>query len=326
MAVYDPRGGGNVHIDRVLTNISMGYPNEDLLGPVLSPSVRVAKQSDLYYVHGREGWVVEPGSDVRAPGTEANEIPGLKLSTNPYFAREYALQIPVTDEERENADAPLSPDRDGTELVTGKLLLARELRMKDMFTTAANYAAGNSTTLVGTQQFNDAANSNPISVFKTARDALHAKLFIRPNLAVIPYQVMSALEDHPDFIERIKYSQAAFLTEDLIARMLGIPRIVVPGVGYNSARMGQTEAINYLWGKDIILAYVPQRPGLKTPAFAYEFTWRYPGGQEQITERWYEQKRKSTVIRVSRRYDIKFIAVDATCKSTAGYLIKNAVA
>lgn len=327
MAVYDPRGGGTTHIDVVLSQISMGYPNEEFVGDVLFPTVRVRKQSDLYRVFGREGWVLEPGSDVRAPGTEANEIPGMEVSTSPYFAQEHALQIPVTDEERENVDSPLAPDRDGTELVTSKLLLGRELAIKTKVTTLANFAAGNSTTLVGAAQWSDyGATSNPVLDSHTARDAIHAKLFVRPNVVVIPYQVMSKLEDHPDFIERIKYSQVGVVTEELIARIMGLPKVVVPGVGYNSARMGQTATIGYLWGKDVLFAYVPARPGMKIPAFGYEFAWVYPGGQVQVVERWREQKRKSDVIRVSRRYDLRFVAVDSSDDSIAGYLIKNAIA
>jgi hypothetical protein len=90
--------------------------------------------------------------------------------------------------------------------------------------------------------------------------------------------------------------------------------------------MGQAESIGYLWGKDVIFAYVPARPGLKVPAFGYEFVWVYPGGQVQVAERWREQKRKSDVIRVSRRYDLRFIAVDSSADSLAGYLIKDAIA
>lgn len=326
MAVYDPRGGSPVHIDKALTNISVGFPNNDFVGEALAPSLPVRKQSDLYYTHGREAWVLEPGSDVRAPGTEANEIPGLRLSTTPYFAIEHALQIAVTDEERENADSIASPDRDGTELVTAKLMLQRELIIRDMVQTAANYAATYSVTLAGAQQWSDYAGSNPIGDVKTGRRKIHSGLFIHPNTAIIPYEVMSQLEDHPDFIERIKYSQAGVITPELIARLFGIGRIIVPGVGVNTARMGQTEALGYLWGKDVILAYVPPRPMLKTPAFMYEFNWVYPSGARQITERWREQRRGSDVIRVRRRYQHKFIAVNGSGLSIAGYLIKAAVA
>jgi hypothetical protein len=323
MAVYDPRGGGNVHIDQVLTNISVGWPNSGGVGETLAPSVPVRKQSDIYYIHGREGWALEPGKDVRAPGTEANEVPGLTVATEPYFATEHALQIAVTDEERENADSPLSPDRDGTELVTAKVMLQREIILRDLVQTAGNYATGYSVDLSGTTTWNDYATSNPIGDVKAGRLKIHSGLFLEPNYGVIPWQVMVQLEDHPDFVERIKYSQAGIVSQDLIASLFNLPALTVPGMGYNTAAMGAAEALGYLWGDDVVIAYVPGRPGLKVPAFMYEFTWIYPGGQRQVVERWREQRRKSDVIRVSRRYQYKFIAKDASSKSIAGYLIAD---
>jgi hypothetical protein len=326
MAVYDARGGRNTHIDVVLSNISVGWPNNGFVGPALFPQVLVKKQSDKYYVFGRESWAVDPSGDVRAPGAVANEIPGLEVSTDQYFAKEHSLQIPVTDEERENVDSPLAPDRDGTELVTQKIWLGREIAMKNMVTTAANYGSGLSVTLSGTSQFNDYTNSTPISVFRTAFRAVHAGLFVEPNVAIIPYQVMSQLEDHPTFINRIQYSERGVLTAEIIASILGVETVIVPGVGFNSANPGQTASLGYLWGKDIILAYVPPRPGLRIPAFAYEFVWGYGGSRPQVVERWREPQRKADLIRVSRRYDLKFVAKDASDKAIAGYIIKAAVA
>lgn len=325
MAVYDPRGGGNAHFDKVLTNISVGYPNNAFIAEFFAPTVPVTKQSDKYYIHGREGWVLEPGSDVRAPGSAANRIPGLQLSTDTYFCVEHALEIGVTDEERENADSPLAPDREGTELVTDKLMLARELAVRDLVTTAANYATGYTTTLSGTTQWSDYTNSDPIPAFKVARTAIHAGLFLEPNHHVFPYQVMSILEDHPDFIERIKYSQAGIITQDIIARVLGIGSMVVPGAGYNTARMGQTESLAYIWGKDVMTFYNPQSPGRKTPAFMYEFVWKI-GGAVQTVDRRRDGDNIQDLIRVRRRYDHKPICVDGSGKFTAGYLFKNAVA
>ncbi len=323
MGVYDPRGGGNVHIDRILTNISLGYPNNGMVGDILFAPVRVRKQSDLYYEFGREAWL--PEDDFRAPATEAIEIPGLTVSTNPYFALEYALSIPVADEERENADSPLDPDRDGTELVTNKLMLRREQRIQTLAQTAANYNASHTTTLAGGAQWSAYATSDPIGDVKTGIRQVHSALFMEPNLGIFPYEVMSQLEDHPDFIERIKYSQLGVLTADLIAALFGLPRIVVPGVGFNSGVPGGTETLGYLWGKDVVLAWTGPA-GLKKPNYGYEFVWRYRGGQTQVVDRWREESRKADIIRVSRRYDHRFVAVDGSGLSIAGYLIKAAVA
>src|ERR1700712_4961683 len=164
MAVWNPNGTGAVHVDIVLTNISVAWPNNGLVGENLFPTVGVGKQSGKYYIFGREGWL--PEQDYRAPGTIANEIPGLALSVDTFYAQEHSLQIPVTDEEREIVDNPLSPDRDGTELVTSKIMLGRERSMYNLVSTVANYAAGNSQTLSGTSQWSDYTNSDLISAVR----------------------------------------------------------------------------------------------------------------------------------------------------------------
>jgi len=326
MAVYSPTGSGSVHVDQVLTNISIAWPNNGLVGENLLPSVPVKKQSDKYYIFGREGWL--PEDDTRAPGTVANEIAGLAVSTDTYYAREHSLQIPVTDEERENVDSPLAPDRDATELVTSKIMLGREVAIKTLVTTTGNYASGLSTTLSGAAQWNSAnyATSDPISDLRTGKTAVHARIFQEPNTLIVPYQVMTALEDHPDFLERIKYSERAIFSPELLAAVLGFSKVIVPGVGLNTANPGATPTLGYLWGKDVVMAWVPPRPGLKIPAFGYEFTW-----QSQYVDRWREDQRRSDLIRASRRYDLKLTALgDAGSsdagKSIAGYLIKAAIA
>ena len=70
MPVYSPSGGGSVHIDRALTQISIGWTNNQAMaGAALFPSVTVLKQTDKYYIFGREGWL--PETDFRAPGAAA---------------------------------------------------------------------------------------------------------------------------------------------------------------------------------------------------------------------------------------------------------------
>lgn len=326
MPMYSPSGASNVHTDQILSQISVGFPNNGLVGEQLFPSVAVRKQSDKYYVFGREPWL--PEDDVRAPGSVANEIIGAAVSTDTYYARERSLQIAVTDEERENVDSPLAPDRDATELVTSKIMLGREVAIKNLVTTTGNYASGLSTTLAGAAQWNAAnyATSDPITDLRVGKTAVHARIFAEPNTLVIPYQVMAALEDHPDFLTRIQYSERAIFSPELLSAILGFEKIIVPGVGINSANLGQPASLGYLWGKDVVMAWVPPRPGLKIPAFGYEFTWG-----SQYVDRWREEPRKSDVIRASRRYDLKLVAqgdagtADAG-KAIAGYLIKAAIA
>jgi hypothetical protein len=335
-AVYAPTGTGDIHYDQYLTDISLGWPTGGLVGEQLFPVVTTGKQSNKYYWFGREAWLPEIG-DYRAPGTEANEIPGLTVSNDTYYAQEHALQVAVTDEERENADNLFRPEADGTELVTSKILLSREVVMQALVSDTTQYASGMSTTLSGTAQWSDyTGSSHPILNIKTGRRAIHAKCFFEPNTAVIPYRVMSFLEDHPDLIDRIKYSERAILTPELVAALIGVQgRVIIPGVGIGAGQVGANGfqiSASYLWGNDVILAWVPSRPGWKVPAFAYEFVWGYGGNTPMVTDRWREEKRASDLIRVRRRYDLKKVGVETNPSSgdfgkwITGYLIKAATA
>lgn len=330
--VYDARGGKLIYPDPVLSNISVGFnAGNTLVGEALFPPVRVNKRAGKYYVFGLEAWQLPFQGDIRAPATVANEVPGVTLSSDSFFCNEHALQHAVPDEEEEQyAGSPLNPLSDAVELITGKILLGREVAMRDHVYTDANYPADQVVTLSGTSQFNDYTNSDPIAVFRTAFRKMYSRLFREPNVAIIPYEVMLTLEDHPKIIARMASTERQVLTADLIANVLGVERVIVPGTGFVTnanppAQPVDPSAISYVWGKNILLAYVPPRPAPRTPAFGYEFVQPI-NGLVQASDRWYEKDRKATVVRVARRYDLKMVTKDSAGKNFAGYLIKNAIA
>lgn len=314
-----------VHYDEVLSNISVGYSNAEFVSESLFKVVPVGKQSNKYPVfQRREGWSVF--DDLRGPGTKANELPPLQYSRDAYYAEEHALVGLSPVEEQENADAGIDPLSDTTEQTTDTILMNREVAMATAATTTTNFASGFSTTLTGTNQWNDYANSDPKTNVKTGREVVYAAIQKVPNVAVMGRQVYTQLEDHPDILARLAITTNQFTTPQLIAQFLGVDRLIVANAMKDTANAGASAAtLGFVWGKDVLLAYVPARPGRREPAFAYEFVWPV-NGKTQATERWYDIDYKTDKVRVSRRYDLKFIAVDSNGKSIAGYLIKNAVA
>jgi Phage major capsid protein E len=325
MAYNDP---DLVHYDQFLTNYSTGYQNEDLVTSALFPSLRVGDRTGKLYVFNRENWRAD-FDDIRVPGGEANEVPPIAVAERDFHVVEHSLEGLVTDEEVEESDNQLTPAQDTTDQVTSWILMKREQTMVTQVTTAANYASGMSVTLSGTDQFNDYTNSNPIAVIKTGMRAVHQSILKTPNVAVMGKPVWDQLEDHPDFIERIKYSQEGVTTEQIIARILGFSgRIYVSKAAKLTNALGQAETVGYMFPKDIVLAYVAPSPGRKIQSFGYEFVWPYRGGPLQTVERWREEKRKTDIVRVSRRYNLHVTSIDsiASGKIAGGYLIKNAVA
>lgn len=331
MAYADPK---LQRLDRVLTGISVGYRNEEFVADVLAPAVRVNAQSDKYNVFDRRGFNAMEG--LRSPGARADEIPPREFSRDTYFAQEHALVdiVPRETGEEGNADAgDIDPLADSTEELTDMILLGREKALADLALDTTNYATGHSDTLGASEQWDEYGTSTPIADFKRARRVIHRAILREPNVAVLGYEVGSQLEDHPHFIERIKYSQRGVTTDEIIAEVTGVGRILRAGAMINGANIGQNEDNDYLWGRDAVLAWVPPRPGRRIPAYAYEFVFPYSrgirgaGGRDMPTERWYDQDHDADKIRVRRRYDLKHIAVDTVedGNSIAGFLFKDAV-
>jgi hypothetical protein len=322
MAYGDPQ---LLHLDAMLTDISVGYQGDDYVADLFYPSITVNKQSNKYYVYTRDIWG-RATDDLRAPGARANELPPMTLSRDQYFVEEHALEDVVPIEEQQNADDPLMPLVDATERVMNTILLNKEQTRVTALTTTGNYASGHSVTLSGTGQWNDYVNSVPISDIKAAKKKVHDKMFRDPNTWVAQYEVAQKLEDHPAFITRIQYSQMGVTTDEIIAQVVGMPIFKRAGAGLVTSVYGQAETYGYMWSKDVVFAWVPPAPGRKVPAFAYEFLWNYDTGGARVTERWFDIDRKADIVRTSHRYTQKFISLDGSGKAIAGYVIKAAVA
>lgn len=107
-----------IHIDQALTNLSVMYRNQTYVGDQVLPILAVNKRSNKYFVYRKEDFLsASPAGtggvlgSVRRPGAEAAEI-DYGLSTQNYYAEEYAYRGFVADAESAVADNPLMPDMD----------------------------------------------------------------------------------------------------------------------------------------------------------------------------------------------------------------------
>lgn len=330
MPVYGNSTYSGVRIvDPVLSSISVAWPSTGFVGDQLFPQVPVANKSAKYYVFSDRSTRVTPETDYRSPGTQANEISGMSLSSDQYFTMEHALQMPVTDEERREIPpgSSINPDVDATEELTGKLQTGRELAIRALVTTAGNYPSNHVTTLVdGTSTWSVTdyalATSDPAGVIERAKRRVARAGSPALNTAIIPMPVMSFLRWHPKLIAKFTNIRTENLTNGDVISALGLDgwNVVMPEVQYNTAAVGQPATMDYLWGDSVILAYVPEAPGPKTPAFGYQFTL------EPLTvDRWREEVRKSDLIRTQWEYDLKLVGTDSNGKEICGYLILNTI-
>lgn len=296
-----------VHVDVALANVSIAYANASFIAEKIAPPVLVRKQSGKYFVYDAERESFRGSNDKRSPGAEASEV-NFSLSADNYYCEDHALEAVIPDEERENADPPIQPDIDQTEFLSEKIALNQEIKLAEMILQGSLP----STTLSGDTQWSD-ADSDPIAAVEAQKAAIVEAVQVMPNTLVLPYEVFAQLRQHPDIVDRLKYVQVASGTAAQLAELFDVEKVLVPRAIQNVANPGQTPSINYIWGKNAILCYVPSRASLKQPSFAYTFQWALAPNSinGHIVETWRENRRKADMIRVQKYYDMKVIAPSA---------------
>lgn len=319
----------DLHIDKALTNMSVQYLQDEsnfIAGQVF-PMVPVQKQSDRYFVYKKEDWFRDDAQE-RAPGTESAGGDYDIDNTPTYFCRKYAFHKDVFEEDRANADDPLTPDEDAVAFVTDKILLNKENNWaRTFFKTgvwgtdlqgAAAAAAGK------VVYWDDYANSSPIEDITAASTAQAEVTGKRPNTIVMGRRAYDALKNHPDFLDRVKYTQKGVVTTDLIAQMFDVDRVLVANAIQNTAKKGQQAEMSFILGNHVLLCYTTNAPRLKTATAGYTFVWTGLMGSNALGGRINRFSMPQLGIGTERiecelAYDMKVIAADM------GTFIENAV-
>jgi len=301
----------DVVVDPVLSNVSIKFSNEGFIAEKVMPILRVNKQTGKYYTYDKANF--RRDVTLRATGSPANEVE-YGLSTSSFVCQDHALKDFVADEIRDQADSPLNPLVDSTENLTEKMMIDKEKILALVMADTAKLTQN--TTLAGTDQWSDYTNSDPIGDVRTARTTIHKNSFKKPNTLVLSKEVLDILVDHPQIIERVKYSQLGVITEELLARVFQVERVIVGEAGENTATEGATDVLAYIWGKHAWLVYISPRVGIKTLTFGWTFTYK-----SRQVKRWRNEDREGTYIRVGQDNYVQVI-ISALC----AYLIKAAVA
>lgn len=310
-----------VHVDAILTNISVAYiqRQENFVASRVFPIVPVDKQSDKYFVYTKADWFRDEAR-IRTDGAESAGS-GYGLSSKTYLADVYALHKDVGDQVLRNSDNPLNPFRDATEFVTQRLLLRQEIQWaSDYFTTGVW-----DTDAVPSPKWSDFAGSDPIDDVEAGKEKILSTTGYMPNILVMGYEVFRKLKQHPDIIDRIKYTGGATrpVTEELLAQLFGIDRVLVAKAIKNTANEGATAAFAFTHGKNALLCYAAPSPSLLSPTAGYTFAWR--GVSEGIgadigISRFRMEELKATRIEGQKAWDNAVVATDM------GYFFSAAVA
>ena len=121
-------------------------------------------------------------------------------------------------------------------------------------------------------------NSEPIKFVDARKTEMQENTGRTPNVMGLGMNVFNALKEHPAIIERVKYSGStanpAMVTENVLAQLFGVDKIVTFKAIANMAKMGQKEDMNFICDPNsFLLAYATSTPSVEEPSAGYIFTW-----------------------------------------------------
>jgi hypothetical protein len=314
----DAPGSQSVHVDALLTQISIGIRNVNFIARSVAPYLTVTKQSDIVPQYTKSHWF---RSDVKVVSErEAPPVSGYEVdNSETYHCKEYSHGHFIGDARRANTDSPYNADRDGVEWVTYQLELDHEILFVSNFWKTGVWGSD----LVGATdftKFSDYANSNPIPVFRQAKRTIRRGLGGRnPNTMVLGDLTFDALADHPTILDRIKYTGSeaspATVSTRALAAILELERVLVGTAMYTTDPRGTAEAsVTYtsLWDDDALLLYVAPRVSLFSPTALLTFVWQTAfGGPRYVKRRRDPQSDKGDLIEAFQHMDMKALSADA---------------
>lgn len=304
-------------VDKLLTNVSSMFVPQGYISEMFFPMVESVQSTGKLAKYGQSHLRIE--SSIIGGEGKYRRVKPITRSTTSYSIEGHGLEGIVTKDDYRNVEVPYKAEEDETLGLTTKLWLEKESVLASAMSSTA--VLTQNTTLSGTSQFSDYANSDPIDKFKTARATVRSGCGVPPNAAWMDWAVWNVLAFHPGILEALGYkdNRAGSLSPDELAKAMGVEKLLIAKPIYNSAKEGQSDSLAAVWGKHIGFGVLPDRAMPYQTSLGYYV--KYVGSQPRKVYKYDAQNPpESTVILVEDEYDM------LVSNAAAGYLIKDAIA
>ena len=295
-------------VDPVLTNIARGFKNAAHIAENLFPVVSVSKEGGKIPEFTKESFKIY--NTERAIRAKSNRINPENRTEIDFVLTEHDLEYPIDYREQ---DEDIFPSRlHATTVVTDGISLRLEKMAADVVQDLTTFPTGNKITLSSSDKFTN-TSSNPFTIFETAKEAIRGKIAQRPNVCVIGASAYSALKEHPAVLDRIKYTQSAVITPEILRQLLDFEQLYIGDSVYAT----DAGAFQDIWKDNVVIAYVPKTMkdvprSYYEPAFAYTLRKKNNPIVDSYTE-----AGKVEIIRNTDLFVSKVVGPDA------GYLIND---
>lgn len=276
--------------NRYLTNMSMAFfaNASDYVATSIFPICPVDLSTGYYYIYNKGDLARD---NVRRKPKFGKVTPAQMGHTDASYRCEVDQiivgidQIGAPNYQRSNVPSSIDPKRAKNRFVVDQQLLHLDIVFANNFFKTGVWEnefqgiESGGTVPGGSQfiKFSD-ANSDPIKFFDARKRQIRLEGRRLPNKLTLGYDTFNALKEHPDLLERVKYTGStanpAQVNERVLAELFGVDEVKVLYATYNAADEGQEDDMQFICEPDgALLSYTTPNPRIDEPSAGYIFTW-----------------------------------------------------
>lgn len=306
-------------VDVLLTDVSNKIVPEGFIADEVLPAKQVDMMTGKVGRYGGEHLRIQ--QTISAEENGFPRVESVTYNTDTYSIEAHGLKDYVFPSDYANVNKPFDAERDKTAVLTTSLKLGREKALADTLTSTSIITQN--VTLSGNSQYDKRshADSTPIEDFAVARATIYDAVGMAPNYAIMSWKVWNQVRFHAQLLDALGYkdNRPGGLSLEELAKVLEVEKILVGSAIYNTAKRGQADAFAPVWNKDILFYVRPKSPTIEQTSLGYKMTLR---GKNPFSVYKYnhDEPAGSKKLVCENYYD------DLLQKTTAAYLIKNAIA
>ena len=270
-----------------LSNMCMAYFQQgEYAARELFPVCPVGLSSSYYYIFSKGDLARDNVQRKPAFGHVAPAIMGQTDSTYACKVDQVLVgidKISALDYTRSGAPGSADPRRAKVKFVAEQMNLHQDLLFAKNFFKAGvwkNEWEGAATANAAAKKFLkfDDSNCDPVGLFDGLINEVRRVGRRKPNKLALGVDVCAKLKLNHFIMERIKYTgttaNPAIVTEQVLAQLFGVEKVVVLDSTYNDAPAGADENMKYICdSKSALLCYTTDTPQIDEPSAGYIFAW-----------------------------------------------------
>lgn len=300
---------------------------------LVMPIFRVARQAAEYPVIPKEA-LFNLLDTTRGAYGNYNRYEG-SFESGKYATQDRGLERAVDDRFRDIYKSLFDYERTIADILMNDILRSQEYRVAQKIMNATNFTAHNAAINWAT-----VGSATPRVDVETGKSALRA-LGVMANTLIINYTAFLNLRLNADVQSKVYQifpdaAKTGNITIQHLMAYFDIPRILVAGGLYNTAKFAQDASLSDIWGtRYAMLCRTAEgdSSNIIEPCIGRTFVWNEGAGQEVIVEQYRDEGARGDVLRVRNDVQESFLASydeDNTVKSeiskACGYLIDTTAA